>query len=58
MGIRNLPERLLGDVSALSAERTVVIGEFSAGTSFSLYCTHKFHSQNKVYFTKPALKDF
>lgn len=57
MGIRNLPERLLGDVSALSAGRTVVIGKLSAGTSFSIYRTHKFDSQNKLYFTKLALKD-
>lgn len=57
MGIRNLPERLLGDVSALSAERMVVISELSAGTSFSIYRTHKFDSQDKVYFTKLALQN-
>lgn len=57
MGIRNLPEQLLGDVSTLSTERTVVISELSAGTSFSVCRTHKFDSQNKVYFTKLALQD-
>ncbi|KYN10824.1 hypothetical protein ALC57_17024 [Trachymyrmex cornetzi] len=57
MGIRNLLERLLGDVSTLSTGRTVVISELSAGTSFSVYRTHKFDSQNKVYFTKLALQD-
>lgn len=56
MGIRNLPERLLGDVSALSAGRTVVIGKLSTGTSFR-YIAHKFDSQNKVYFTKLTLQD-